>query len=267
MGQNIQAFLCHSGFTATFKIAKQLDMIKITCYGETDVGVKRTNNEDAIIVKPDLYFLAVADGMGGQASGEVASSTFADTTLEVFSKSGNRSEQETLELIQKSFILANERVLGKAMENPEQHGMGCTGELIAFYQQNFVVGHVGDSRTYLFRQGKMKQITQDHSFVQELIHKGVITEEEAKSHARRNVILRAIGVKEELPVDIIKGECLTGDLYLLCSDGLTGMVDDVAIENTLSNSGTLPEKTKQLIGSAKSAGGKDNITVALCEIL
>jgi len=242
-------------------------MIKITCYGETDVGIKRSNNEDAFIVKPDLYFLAVADGMGGQASGEVASRTFVDTTLEVFSKAGSHSEQETLELIQKSFLLANNRILGRAMENPQEQGMGCTGELIAFYQQNFVVGHVGDSRTYLFRQGKMKQITRDHSFVQELVHRGVITEEDAKNHARRNVILRAVGVKEDLAVDLIRGECLPGDIYLLCSDGLTGMVDDAIIENVLSTSGNLPEKTKQLIELAKSAGGKDNITVALCEIL
>lgn len=242
-------------------------MIKIACYGKTDVGLKRTNNEDALIVKPEMYFLAVADGMGGVASGEVASKIFVDTILEVFSEREGQSEQETLELVKKTFILANDRILRQSLENPKQHGMGCTGELIVFYQQNFVIGHVGDSRIYLFRQGELKQITKDHSFVQEQIDHGIITKEEAKTHTHRNVILRAVGVREELAVDLIKKECLPGDIYLLCSDGLTGMVDDDAIERVLSAPGNHQEKVEELINLAKKGGGSDNVTVALCEVL
>ena len=241
--------------------------MKINCCGKTDVGRKRSNNEDALIVKPELNFLAVADGMGGQASGEVASKIFIDTTLELFSAGEHKSEQETRDLIQDAFILANQRILKLALDNPRQKGMGCTGELIAFYENKHVIGHVGDSRAYVLRNGKLLQLTRDHSYIQEEIDNGRITEEEAKVHPHRNVISRAVGVKDELAVDLINGECSPGDIFLLCSDGLTGMVSDTDIEKTLLSSSSLPRKVENLIDSANSAGGKDNVTVALCEVL
>lgn len=243
-------------------------MYKIICYGKSDVGLKRSNNEDAFIVKPDLGFLALADGMGGVASGEVASQIFAETVSEVFSKNKRQSEQETLDLVQKIFRLTNEKIFNKANNNPHHHGMGCTAELIAFYCQNFVLGHVGDSRTYFFRQGRLRQITHDHSLVQGHIDRGLITRFEAKEHSKRNVILRAVGVNETLSVDLIRGTVLPGDFFLLCSDGLTDMVDDSVIEKVLlSSAESLSGKVEQLVNLAKSAGGKDNITVALCEIV
>ncbi len=243
-------------------------MYKIVCYGMSDVGIKRSNNEDAFIIKPDLGFLALADGMGGVASGEVASQIFAETVSEVFSKNKRQSEQETLELVQKTFRLANERILNQADKNLQHHGMGCTAELIAFYYQNFVLGHVGDSRTYFLRQGHLKQITHDHSLVQGHIDRGLITRFEAKGHSKRNIILRAVGVNDTLSVDLVRGTVLPGDFFLLCSDGLTDMVDDSVIENVLlSSAENLSGKVEQLINLAKSSGGKDNITVALCEIV
>lgn len=243
-------------------------MYKIVCYGKSDVGLRRSNNEDAFIVKPDLGFLALADGMGGVASGEVASQIFAETVSEVFSKNERQSGQKTLELVQKIFRLANEKIFNKANNNPHHHGMGCTAELIAFYYQNFVLGHVGDSRTYFFRQGRLRQITHDHSVVQGHIDRGLISKYEAKGHSKRNVILRAVGVNETLSVDLIRGTVLPGDFFLLCSDGLTDMVDDSVIEKVLlSSTENLAEKVEQLINLAKSAGGKDNITVVMCEIV
>ena len=143
--------------------------------------------------------------------------------------------------------------------------MGCTAELMAFSDASYILGHVGDSRTYLFRQGRLKQITQDHSLVQDQIDRGLLTPEEAKKHSLRNVILRAVGAKETLAVDLITGKVMAGDLFLLCSDGLTGMVDDPPIEETLSLSISLVQKVERLITLAKEAGGNDNITVVLCE--
>ncbi len=243
-------------------------MYKVVCNGYSDIGLKRSNNEDAFVINPDLSFFALADGMGGMAAGEVASQAFAETVTEVFSKNEEQSERDILELVQKAFRLANERVFGLAANNPHNHGMGCTAELIAFDNQKFVLGHVGDSRTYFLRHGQLKQITRDHSFVQDHIDRGILTKYEAKESSKRNIILRALGTNETLSVDLIRGEILPGDCFLLCSDGLTDMVEDSDIKNTLiSSSDNLSKKVENLINLAKAAGGKDNITVVLCEIV
>jgi protein phosphatase len=205
--------------------------------------------------------------MGGAASGEVASQTFSETTFEVFSKTNSQSEEDTFASVQKAFQLANERILEKAQFDPKHQGMGCTAELIAFYNQNYVLGHVGDSRTYLFRQGQLRQITKDHSLVQTQIEQGLITQLEARKHSLKNIILRAVGINDSLAVDFIRGRSLQGDLFLLCSDGLTDMIDDNTIQEILSNSHDLSQKGDSLIETAKSAGGYDNITVILCEVL
>jgi len=241
-------------------------MPKIITYGKSDVGLKRTNNEDAFVVKPEMNLFAVADGMGGAAAGEVASQLFVETALEVFSTNPVKSEQEILELVQEAFRLANERILKHTIENPHHQGMGCTAELIAFSDQNYVLGHVGDSRAYLFRKGQLRQMTRDHSLIQDQIDQNLITPDEAKRHSLRNIILRAVGAKETLAVDLIRGKGLPGDLFLLCSDGLTDRVDDPLIQEILSLPADLAQKVEKLIDLAKSKGGFDNITVVLCEI-
>ncbi len=237
-------------------------MHKVISSGKSDIGLKRSNNEDAFVLEPDLGFFALADGMGGAASGEVASQIFIETVLKVFSKVDERSEQETLEFVQNAFRLANESILNRAGE-PHHHGMGCTAELLAFYGQNYVLGHVGDSRTYHFRQGQLRQLTKDHSLIQDQLDQGLITQDEARRHAHRNVILRAVGVDQVLAVDLVKGKCLPGDIFLLCSDGLTDMTDDISIQNVLSLPLHLAQKGEKLIELAKSAGGYDNITIIL----
>ena len=242
-------------------------MHKIISYGKSDIGLKRSNNEDAFVLEPDLGFFALADGMGGAASGELASQIFIETVLKVFSKVDERSEQETLEFVQKAFSLANESILNRAGEDHHHHGMGCTAELLAFYGQNYVLGHVGDSRTYHFRQGQLRQMTKDHSLIQDQLDQGLITHDEARRHAHRNIILRAVGVDQVLAVDLVKGKCLPGDIFLLCSDGLTDMTDDISIQNVLSLPLHLAQKGKKLIELSKSAGGYDNITVVLCEVM
>jgi len=242
-------------------------MLKITSFGKSDVGLKRSNNEDAFAVNPEQGFLALADGMGGEVAGEVASQLFIETALEVFSRGRSVSEQEILDRVQKTFQLSNEKILNHVEQHPEHQGMGCTAELVAFSETNFVLGHVGDSRTYLYRGGQLRQLTKDHSFIQTQIDQGVIPQTEAKRHSLKHVILRAVGIEEALAVDLIRGKSVPGDLFLLCSDGLTDMVEDRSIQDILLSPLLLHQKVEGLIDLSKSAGGQDNITVVLCEVM
>lgn len=237
----------------------------VTSFGKSDVGLKRSHNEDAFVTGDESGLAVVADGMGGAAAGEVASRIFIETAAEVLSRKRS-SEKETVKWVQHAFRLANTRILDYARANPQCRGMGCTAEAIVFFQDRYVVGHVGDSRTYLFRSGKLKQITKDHSLVEEQRDQGLITDAEARNHPHRNIILRAVGVDERFTVDIVSGKVGPGDCFLLCSDGLTDMVDDPAIEDVLSRCLDISQQVENLIDLARSAGGDDNITVVLCEV-
>jgi serine/threonine protein phosphatase PrpC len=242
-------------------------MLKALLYGKSDVGLKRTNNEDAFLLKAELGLCVLADGMGGAAAGELASQFFAETALEVFSKADHRSEDNNVQLIQGSYDLANQRILQHVKENPEHKGMGCTAELLVLHGERFALGHVGDSRTYLLRHGVLKQLTRDHSLVQEQLDQALITQDEARKHPLRNVILRAVGTQESLAVDLIRGAIVPQDIFLQCSDGLSDMIDDGTIQSVLILPVGLPEKSERLIDLAKQAGGLDNITVVLSEIV
>jgi len=239
--------------------------MRIISSGRTDIGLKRKNNEDAYLERLDLGVFAVADGIGGSAAGEIASRIFVETAQEVFER-GVYSDTETSAMVQEVFRLANERILVNTEEYPENRGMGCTAELIAFRGNRYIVGHVGDSRTYLFRDGELRRITRDHSLVQDQLEQGLITREDAKRHRLRNVVLRAVGIDSSVALDLIKGRMLQGDIFLLCSDGLTDMVDEDSVQETLSSALGLTEMVEQLIESAKAAGGNDNITVVLCQV-
>ena len=234
--------------------------------GETDTGLIRKRNEDAFILGPDLGFGAVADGMGGEQRGEVASRMFVETALEAFSDHSPISGEEELgRIVQRAFGMANERILAWARNNNIEK-MGCTAELVAFCGPAYVLGHVGDSRTYLLRRGQLRQLTRDHSLVQEQLDQGVVTPAQAQKSRWRNVILRAVGTEDSLAVDLLKGKIAPGDLFLLCSDGLTNMVEDSVIQDILTDSLTPESKVDRLIEMAKRAGGQDNITVVLCEV-
>ena len=241
-------------------------MPEINFVGKSHSGLKRTNNEDCFMVRSELGFCLVADGMGGAAAGEIASRIFAETTLELFSSSAGRSEKETIELVQRAFNFANERILSHVKKNPHHKGMGCTAELMAFSDKGFVIGHMGDSRTYCLRNGQLKQLTLDHSLVQNQIDQRLITPAEARNHPLRNVILRAVGIKKKLALDLVRGITFSGDLFLLCSDGLSDMIDDDRIRNILFSTAPLLQKVEKLIESANAAGGYDNITVVLANI-
>jgi len=242
-------------------------MANLNCFGRTDPGLIRPNNEDTFLIKPDIGFCLVADGVGGSAAGELASLIFSQTALEVFSSDNDPSENKTIERVKKTFRSAHDRILNHIVDNPQHQGMACTAELIAFHEQGFVIGHIGDSRTYRVRNDQLKLLTKDHSLVQDQIDQGLITPADAKNHSFRNVIFRAVGMKENLSLDILRGKTYPGDLFLLCSDGLTDMIDDRLIGQVLFSGFDLPRKTEKLLEMAKSAGGRDNITVVIAEIL
>lgn len=241
-------------------------MTKIEFIGKTDVGLIRPNNEDTFVVNYKANYCLVADGMGGAAAGETASQIFAQTADEIFVDAAPGTEQDVLACVQSTFRHANDRILSHVAEHPEHQGMGCTAELLAFTTSGFVIGHMGDSRTYRFREGVLKQLTKDHSLVQDQIDQGLITEEQARTHSMRNVILRAVGVRPSPALDTLRGPVYQGDIFLLCSDGLTDLVEDSQINEVLKLNGDLGQKSEHLIDLAKKAGGKDNITVVLAEI-
>jgi protein phosphatase len=241
-------------------------MLREIFCGKTDIGLRRSNNEDVFITSSEQGFCLAADGMGGEAAGELASKIFADTAQEIFADNFNHSEKEILYRVKQAFSFANEKILDHVTQTPNHKGMGCTAELLAFYEDNFALGHVGDSRTYRFRNGQLRQLTQDHTLVQQQIEEGLISSDNIKNHPLRNVIIRAIGQERELALDLLRGNILSGDLFLLCSDGLTDMIQDNQIQEILYSDIEIHRKADKLIESAKAAGGKDNITVVLAAI-
>jgi len=231
--------------------------------GITDTGLRRRNNEDSFLIEAGAGVCAVADGMGGAAAGEIASRLFIETVRKVFALSVCFPEQETIQMVQKAFKVGNDRILQHAARNPERSGMGCTAELLTICGNRYVIGHVGDSRTYLLRNGVLRQLTRDHSLVQEQVDRGLLTAGEASRHRLKNVILRAVGATERLALDLLRGNVASGDIFLLCSDGLTGMVPDFDIQKILVSPLELMQKVEKLVAEANHKGGSDNITVIL----
>jgi serine/threonine protein phosphatase PrpC len=241
-------------------------LIQTTACCKTDPGLRRSCNEDTCLIHNERGYFLVADGIGGAAAGEIASALFAKTAAEIFLSSSIRSSENTLQLVKDCFLTANSRILADIAATPAHTGMGCTAELLVMHDNGFVLGHIGDSRTYRLRQATLTQLTKDHSLVQQQIEQGLISQEQARKHPMKNVILRAVGINEQLAIDIIQGQVFPGDFFLLCSDGLSDMVEDKRIEEALLTGELLTEKAARLVDLANAAGGRDNITVALIEV-
>ncbi len=235
----------------------------LSASGLTDIGLQRPNNEDNFLFHSKAGYFLVADGMGGAVAGEVASRIFTETAQRSIPLSENRTEEKAIELIKSIFLEANAKIRDHIRVISEHEGMGCTADLLIFHINGFVLGHVGDSRTYRMRNGHLTRLTKDHSLIQDHIDKGLISSEEARGHRLRNVISKAVGVSEKLEVDIVRGKFLRGDLFLLCSDGLSDMVSDNSIEKILLKSVTLNSRTILLLEQALASGGRDNITIVL----
>ena len=226
----------------------------------TDPGRRRRRNEDSYVCEPPLF--AIADGMGGAQAGEVASRLAAAVLQEA--NGAELSEARIAELIQE----ANRRVFQRSNEDAATSGMGTTMTvaLVDDPGESIVVGHVGDSRAYRVRDGELEQLTEDHSLVGELLRSGRLSAEEAEIHPQRSVITRAIGTEPDVDVDTFTIPALPGDLFLLCSDGLTDMISDREILALLDGEGDLDTAARGLVDAANTAGGEDNITVVLFQI-
>jgi protein phosphatase len=224
----------------------------------TDPGRRRRQNEDAYVVQPPLF--AVADGMGGAQAGEIASRIAASALRDSGAEAG---EDAVAALIQE----ANRRVYEAAAGDNARAGMGTTMTAALVEAGSVRIGHVGDSRAYRVRDGALEQLTEDHSLVAELVRSGRLSPEEADVHPQRSVITRVLGTDPEVDVDTFEVEARTGDVFMICSDGLTSMVDDEAILAVLGQAGkTLEQRARSLVEAANRGGGEDNITVILFEL-
>lgn len=224
---------------------------------QTDIGKVRALNEDSYYLPAqDEKFCAVADGMGGHNAGEVASAM----AVEVFSREMRMSATPDGNALKRAVERANAAVYRHSCSEAGLYGMGTTFTAICEYEGDAYIAHVGDSRAYLLRDGGIMRLTMDHTLVEELVMKGMITAREAKYHPQRNYITRAIGTSASVEVDLTRVEIRAGDVFFLCSDGLSGYVEEDELLDISSGDGSWTQKLQRLIDRANNAGGSDNIT-------
>ena len=242
--------------------------ITIELHAAVDPGRARSNNEDAVAVDDAVSLAVLADGMGGYNAGEVASkmaTEFVSSELGRWLReaSAQASDAEVRRATDICVDNANRAIFNAANSNPQYAGMGTTLVVALFRQSRLLVGHVGDSRAYRLRGGRLQQITRDHSLLQEQIDAGLITPEQAAFSANKNLVTRAVGVEDTVLLETHLHEVQPGDLYLLCSDGLSDMLSDASIAQTLQMHDSLPTMGRALVDAANEAGGKDNISLVL----
>ena len=222
----------------------------------------RPSNEDSFIADSQSKTFLVADGMGGHAAGEIASQIAASTVNELLSK--RSSESNVDDVLYLAVQAANTRVYETQRLKPEYRGMGSTLTVLTIRDNRYFLAQVGDSRAYLFRKKTLSQLSRDHSLVWPLYEKGLLTKEDLSRHPRKNLITRSIGTHTKVEADLQSGSVLEGDVFLLCTDGLTDVLSDKDIQKILSANGMNPlEISERLIQAANSGGGPDNITVVV----
>lgn len=233
----------------------------------TDMGIVREKNQDSFLVLKDynIPLFVIADGMGGHKSGEIASSDAVKIIKEVFieNKEKLNDKKSIIKIIKDSIEKANRIIYKESLSSLEFSGMGTTISMCYIYENNILVGHVGDSRIYIIEANQITQITEDHSLVYELVKKGEITEEEAKHHPKRNMITRAVGTSNDVEIDIIDIEYKDHDKLLICTDGLFNMVDENKIIETINISPSILKAGEELINEANLNGGLDNISLII----
>lgn len=238
----------------------------ITCAGRTDVGIIRSGNEDNYLTIPDRGIFVVADGMGGHAAGEVASEMAVRVIGRELGSLRGLSDEDVAERMRASIKSANAAIFQRTLTEHDKRGMGTTVTALVLYESRFLIGQVGDSRGYLLREGKLTQVTKDHSYVQEQVDAGYLTPEQARTHPYSNVITRCVGANSEVIPDVYVGTVKPLDLFLLASDGLTGMVEDPQLGEILRAGRTPQEQVDDLIAEANRHGGLDNITAILVRV-
>jgi protein phosphatase len=254
-----------------------MDGMRVRFAGETDVGMKRTHNEDFLYLPDEERLIMVADGMGGHASGDLASRLAVDTIVDFFRATSEEPEISWPFLVDRDnrmhenrlvtgVKLANLKIFEAAQRNSRFRGMGTTIVACFFCEDLVLIGHVGDSRVYHIHGNEMTQITEDHSLLNDYIKMKRITPDEVDRFPHKNVIVRALGMKETVAVDILSANPVLGDIFLLCSDGLSGMVEDGDMLKLVHSEKDLDRCCEKLVESANANGGVDNITVALARL-
>lgn len=253
--------------------------MKLETAGQTDVGRKRSHNEDNFYLMHEQSLFLVADGMGGHAAGEVASKLAIDTVVQFFKDTAEDEEVTWPYKMDKGVSyeenrlatgvkLSNLRIHETGVNNPDKKGMGTTLVGTHFIGNVAILAHVGDSRIYRLRDNKLKQLTEDHSLLNDYIKMKELTEEDIKNFPHKNVIVRALGMKETVQVDVITDHSQLGDMYMLCSDGLSGMIEDPQIEELMvHNRDNVKRCCSRLIDLANKNGGIDNITVVVVKVI
>lgn len=229
----------------------------------TDVGLVRKNNEDAVWSDIKKQLFIVADGMGGYVAGEVASVLAIESVCQVVALEQNDPPAEVL---RQAFYQANDRIYQQARQHPEYSGMGTTLTALWIVDGKAYISHVGDSRVYLIRDGKITSLTADHSLVGELVREGGLTEEQAMAHPQKNVLTRAVGCNSLVEVDIADMEIMSGDYFLLCTDGLSNMISSEEMMEITTRQKDLKRAVHELLQLALERGGSDNITAILVYI-
>lgn len=240
--------------------------MRFTCAARTDVGVVRSGNEDNYLMLADRGLFIVADGMGGHAAGEVASEMAVHIISRELGSLRGVSDEEAIARIQRAVVSANSAIFERTLTEQDKRGMGTTATFLALLPGRYVIGQVGDSRAYLLRDGQMLQVTKDHSYVQEQVDAGLLTPEQARVHPYSNVITRCVGAGAEVVPDVYFGGLRPGDLLLLASDGLTGMLEDEQLQAIMTDNGGPQAWVDRMISEANHRGGLDNITAIVVKI-
>jgi len=242
--------------------------MKVEFAGATHPGQLRDHNEDSYHIDLELGVAILADGMGGHQAGEVASRIAVDVMMERLGDHGEEAGTAGAcgERLADAVVEANRRVLDTADERPDCRGMGSTLVAACFNNDRYAVVHVGDSRLYRLRDGDLEQLTEDHSLVQEMIRHGMMSREEAMMSFNKNLITRALGIENHVTAETSEGDLQSGDLFLLCSDGLSDVVDGDHLKAALADCDDLEQCAERLIDLANAGGGPDNITVVLARV-
>lgn len=243
-------------------------------FGVSDIGLVRKKNEDAFYIqktyeKNKPFVCIIADGMGGHKAGDVASKMSISLILDYIEKNMKQHNNDINDFalfLKEAFIYTNKNVYANSFTNKDYQGMGTTLIVCFFMDDNIVIGHVGDSRVYFIKDKNITKVTTDHSYVAELIKNGTIKPEEAYKHPQKNMITRAIGTGEEIDVDISICNLKYEDYIIMCTDGLSNMLSDIEIKDTVLQKVSLKEKCNELIRLAKDNGGLDNITAIIIEV-
>ena len=236
----------------------------------TDIGKRRKQNQDSGIALPEQNLFVVADGMGGHQGGEIASAMVTQVLPQAIQRQRATGESSTKKLLEMGILASNDAIFQRSLQEPNLRGMGTTTTAMLFTRGKVTIGHVGDSRAYFFRPGAIWQLTRDHSLVAEKLRAGLLTRSQARADQTKNVITRCVGFEPEILVDTYEFPIQPGDVFLMCSDGLSGLVDDIEIlrivQKEVFEANAHQKAVESLVQAANNSGGDDNVTVLIVQV-